>query len=405
MTGRARILPRLTLLVALTSAGAAGAQPKERSRAELFEQLGAPGAQRATALAAQAALLLAEADSSAPSDWETVCRTTLALRTGSDSVSALRGKARALEELARDAMRAQARIEAAIQRLELARALAPNDPALIHAHAGALAHWQELGPAWECSVTRRDEEAIALLEQLAERHPSYAPERVAFELGVLLTRSSRFEEATAAYARADALSLDGDTGIARANLAETQMLSGDLDAAIAGYSHALERAQQGSGHALAVWGLAVALERSGDHARAVERLQRAFGAGGEGLLVLRGDGVFFVPAYEIHAYEALGHEARAAMLATPAEQSAQLRAAATSHRAFLAGAAHAGRLGAPMTRAAAHAAATAASYEATAREGLARVLKKLEALVKEDRKAKRAGQHRPAPSRLERLTR
>ena len=396
--------PLIVIVMAVASASAS-AQPKERSRADLFEQLGAPDAQRATALAAQAALLIAEAESTAPSDWETVCRTTLGLRAGSDSVSSLRGKARALDELAREALRSQARVQAAIDRIERARALAPSDPALIHAHAGALSLWQELGPPWECSVTRRDDEAITLLEQLTRQHPSYAPERVAFELGVLLTRSSRFEEATAAYARADALSLDGDSGIARANMAETQMLSGDLDAAIASYTHALERAQQGHGHALAVWGLAMALERSGDHARAIERLQRAFGAGGEALLVLRGEGVFFVPPYEVHAYEALGHEARASLLASPAEQSTELRAAATSHRAFLAGAAHAARLGAPAASGAAHAAATAASYEATAREGLTRVLKKLEAVTKEDKKAKRRGQKKPAPTRLETLTR
>lgn len=378
----------IAALAVLTTTGAA--QAAERGRAGLFEQLASPDAQRAAALAAQAVLLLAEAQSAMASDWETTCRTTLALRGGSEAVASLRGKARALEELARDALRAQTRIQAAVERLERARKLAPNDPAMLHAHASALALWQDLGPPWECSVKRRDDEAVALLEELSAKHPSYAPERMAFELGVLLTRSGRFVEATTAYARADALSIDGDAGVARANLAETQMLAGDLERAIESYTRALEKAQAGHGHALAVWGLALALDRSGDHARALERLQRAFGASGEGLLVLRGEGVFFVPAYEVHAYEALGHEARAQLLAEPGEQSAALRAAAASHRAFIAGAAHAQRTGTQ-----AGAAQVAASYDATAREGLARVLAKLEELSK--RKSKSAT-HRRKPA-------
>jgi tetratricopeptide (TPR) repeat protein len=373
------------LWVALASS--ALAQTTERGRAGLFEQLAAPGTQRASTLASQAALLVAEAQSTLAGDWETTCRATLGLKVGSDAVATLRGKARALDELARDALRAQARIHAAVDRLERAAKLAPDDPAMLHAQASALALWQEIGPPWECSVRRRDDDAIALLERVAAEHPSYAPERIAFELGVLLTRSSRFAEASAAYARADALAIESDGGVARSNLAETQMLAGELESAVESYTRALEKAQAGHGHALAVWGLSVALERSGDHARAVERLQRAFGAGGEGMLVLRGEGVFFVPSYEVHAYEALGHEARALALTDPAEQSALLRAAAASHRAFLAGAAHAARTGA-------RADASQVSYDATAREGLSRVLRKLDELAKRARKTKR---DKPSP--------
>jgi tetratricopeptide (TPR) repeat protein len=379
------------LLLSLSLASSARAQATERGRAGLFEQLASPDAQRASVLASQAALLVAEAQSALPGDWETTCRTTLGLRVGSDAVATLRGKSRALGELARDALRAQARIQAAATRLERARKLAPNDPSLMHAQAGALSLWQDIGPAWECSVKRRDDEAIALLERVASEHPSYAPERIAFELGVLLTRSLRFAEACAAYARADALAIESDGGMARSNLAETQMLAGELESAVESYSRALEKAQAGHGHALAVWGLSVALERSGDHTRAIERLQRAFGAGGEGMLVLRGEGVFFVPSYEVHAYEALGPEARALALTDPAEQSALLRAAAASHRAFLAGAAHAARTGV-------QAEASQASYDTTAREGLSRVLSKLDELAKRARKTTRAKTTRAKPT-------
>ena len=382
MTALARLLALAAFGIAALATNSS-AQATERGRAGLFEQLASPDAQRATALAQQAALLLAEAQSAMPNDWETICRATLGLRGASEAVASLRGKALALEELARDTLRAQTRVQAAVERLERARKLEPSDPAMMHAHASALSLWQDLGPPWECSVQRRDDDAIALLEELSVKHPSYAPERVAFELGVLLTRSGRFVEATAAYARADALSIESDAGVARANLAETQMLAGDLESAIESYTRALEKAQAGHGHALAVWGLAVALDRSGDHARALERLQRAFGASGEGLLVLRGEGVFFVPAYEVHAYEALGHEARAQLLTEPQEQGAALRAAATGHRAFIAGAAHAQRAGAQ-----AGAGQAATGYEATAREGLTRVLAKLEELSKRQRKVK-----------------
>lgn len=381
MRGSPRLLaPVLATLGALALPVHGGAQAPERGRASLFRQLGAPDAQRALTLGTQAALLLSEADNGMSADWETICRSTLALRVGSDSVASLRGKARALEELARDALRAQARVQGAIARLQRARRLAPEDPKLVHALAHALARWQELGPPWECSVKRRDDEAIELLELLETKHPSFAPEDVAFELGVLLTRASRFSEAASAYARADALAIESDGGMARANLAETQMLSGDLEGAVASYNRALDKAQQGHGHALAVWGLALALERSGDHARAVERLQRAFGMSDEGLSVLRSEGVFFVPAYEVYAYEALGHEARAQLLTDATEQSAELRAAAVSLRSFLSGAAHAARVGASNTSSA------GASYQAAAEDGLRRVLSELERLGKRQRK-------------------
>jgi tetratricopeptide (TPR) repeat protein len=369
------------LVVFAPVAARAQAEP-QRSRADLFERIGDPDARRAAALGAQAQAQLAQAERLLPADWETLCRTTLDLPHDGEALPALRAKGHALHELARDALRALAHVESAIERLERARKLAPSDPVLLFAHARALALWQSPGPGWACSAQRRDAEAIALLEELMRAHPSYAPERAAFELGILLTRALRFEEASAAYDRAAALALeDAEASTARGNQGETLMLAGKLEAAVASYERAIAQAQAGRGHALSVWGLAVALERSGEHARALERLQRAFGAAGEALSVLRAEGVFFSPSYEIHAYEALGHEARGAALEDRGERAAALREAASSYRTYLAACAAFARRGAR---------ALPEDYEHTAREGLARVLKALVALTPKAKRAKRA---------------
>ncbi len=100
------------------------------------------------------------------------------------------------------------------------------------------------------------------------------------------------------------------------NLAETSMHLGNLPDAIEGYREALRISGQVPTREtapLAVWGLAVALDRSGDRttaeseARRARELERSMGM----LNLLRSDGVFFVPSYEVHWYEGLGASARA----------------------------------------------------------------------------------------------
>ena len=121
------------------------------------------------------------------------------------------------------------------------------------------------------------------------------------------------------------------------------MLAGDLESAIESYTRALEKAQAGTAMRWPSGGIALALDRKRRSRARVERLQRAFGAGGEGAARTARRRRVFVPAYEVHAYEALGHEARAQLLAEPDEQSAALRAAGHEPSRFIAGAAHAQR--------------------------------------------------------------
>jgi tetratricopeptide (TPR) repeat protein len=109
------------------------------------------------------------------------------------------------------------------------------------------------------------------------------------------------------------------------NLAETQMHLGDLKEAIEGYREALRMA----GHVparetapLATWGLAVALDRSGDtvsaekEARFALEIERSMGLS---RLLRDTDIVFFAPEYEIHWYEGLGATA-VARVATSARE-------------------------------------------------------------------------------------
>jgi tetratricopeptide (TPR) repeat protein len=112
------------------------------------------------------------------------------------------------------------------------------------------------------------------------------------------------------------------------NLAETRMHLGDLQGAIDDYREVARlsaRLPASETAPLAIWGLAVALDRSGDNpggereARFAMELERQMGL--QRLLRDKGT-VFFVPDYEIHWYEGLGAGAIARV-----ETSARHRAA------------------------------------------------------------------------------
>jgi tetratricopeptide (TPR) repeat protein len=120
------------------------------------------------------------------------------------------------------------------------------------------------------------------------------------------------------------------------NLAETMMHLGDLKEAIAGYREALRissRLPPRETAPLATWGLAIALDRSGDRLEAEKEarfsieLQRSIGMSN---LLDRADIVFFVPAYEVHWYKGLGAAAQA-RVAHSAREAAKLWARAEEH--------------------------------------------------------------------------
>lgn len=113
------------------------------------------------------------------------------------------------------------------------------------------------------------------------------------------------------------------------NLAETSMHLGNLRDAAEGYREALRIAGRvpalGDTAPLAVWGLAVALDRSGDHlaaeneARLAIQLERSMGMTGPVSQILHSSSVFFVPAYEIHWYDALSARVLAKDAKKPSE--------------------------------------------------------------------------------------
>lgn len=118
---------------------------------------------------------------------------------------------------------------------------------------------------------------------------------------------------------------EGDRGTSTLNLAETEMHLGNLREALEGYREALRIASRSPSRTLAplaMWGLAVALDRSGDRidadkqALAVMEMQTSSGLNG----LLRSSGVFFYPDYELGWYDGVGAAAQARKPgATPAE--------------------------------------------------------------------------------------
>ncbi|MBI5534940.1 MAG: tetratricopeptide repeat protein [Deltaproteobacteria bacterium] len=108
------------------------------------------------------------------------------------------------------------------------------------------------------------------------------------------------------------------------NQAEAHMVLGDLDRAVQGYRASLAITPD---HALAHWGLAVALDRSGDPNGAVAQAWSAlqYDPNAE---TLHDDNVFFVPEYDRFWYDALGTMARASHDPEPALASLWWRDAA-----------------------------------------------------------------------------
>lgn len=228
-------------------------------------------------------------------------------------------------------------LEGAIHRLELARGMAPEDPEILFLLADAKSRWLRVTPG---GVEQRlDEEALELFRALRVLDPEYEPQDVAFRLGVLHTRQRRFEEAAEEYRRAiDHELLLGSSGSATAwnNLAEVTMMSGDVQSAVQHYERAVALYRRaGVGSDLALWGLAVALDRLGEHRSAVDRAREALSHTGGSMQTLRSPSVFFEPEYELHWYEAIGHEALAEMHASAEDRAAYLRLALESWRQFL----------------------------------------------------------------------
>jgi tetratricopeptide (TPR) repeat protein len=134
---------------------------------------------------------------------------------------------------------------------------------------------------------------------------------------------------------------EGDRGTSTLNLAETEMHLGNLKEALDGYREALRIASRSPSRTLAplaMWGMAVALDRSGDRidadkqALAVLELQTSSGLNG----LLRSSGVFFFPDYELGWYDGVGAAALARKPGTtPAEAARYWKAAEDAFAGYI----------------------------------------------------------------------
>ena len=323
VTVAAVALAALALAIDATSAHA-----QRGATADFWREVTNPGHRRALELVRQAHIKVLLAATELPTSWTTICR-------------ALADDPERQRETLERAARREASLSDALVRFEQARALEPNDPEILFEMAVTLSRWERARELPNCSVDRKDDEAAELFERIRRIDPGYQADEIAFELGVIATRRADFAAAAREYARAIELSFnERETGLIHSNLAEVTMLAGDLPTAVRHYERAVELARadsstDGKDYRLALWGLAVALDRLGEHRGALDRAHDAIQADGGTLEVLRSDGVFFVPDHELHYYEALGYEARAAGQTDEAARTADLRSAVRSWELFL----------------------------------------------------------------------
>lgn len=307
---------------------------QEHTPTPLYDGLDDAQARESAALLAQAQALLAQHRKLTVGDFGTTCArlhtdpTKAARQNGPDPIAVL----------ALAVLEARVPLDSALSRLA-ALDQRGADPEVMHLRANALAAWQEPADLQHCRAQLRSAEAAAQLRRLRTAFPTYRAADAESLLAIMHTRLGEFERAAASYRRAIALNLESaDASTLSANLGEVTMLAGDLEGALVAYQRALDLASNSRDRALALWGKAVVLERLGEHDGAVRDAGKAMALEGGEMRVLRAAGVFFQPDFEIHQYEALGHEARA--LAIPGFAPIALQEAEESLQAYLRGAEH-----------------------------------------------------------------
>jgi tetratricopeptide (TPR) repeat protein len=201
------------------------------------------------------------------------------------------------------------------------------------------------------------------------------------------------------------LTEEGDRGTSTLNLAETEMHLGNLPDSIELYREALRIASRYPSRTLAplaMWGLAVALDRSGDRtgadkqALAVLELQQSSGLSG---LLRIPDVVFFYPDYELGWYDGVGASALARKAASPAEAARHWKAAEDAFASYIRGAERAATLARALAPADAPAPALAPAPGPDRWLELAKV--RLTAITKERVAAERRRGKAPPPPPLE----
>ena len=264
----------------------------------------------------------------------------------------------------------EVRIDQALSRLQAARVALPEDVEVALYTAFVLASFErELRGG---QLERRSEEARAEFLRARALDPLFEPVAVAWHLAQIETRLGHYAEAEREYLRVFAqlrlpaapimapshreevlygLFATPEEALVRVNLAEVQMLDQRLPESLAEYEAASALAARGTlTYTLVRLGLSLALERSGDDARALlvmrdalgswsppanrpdlVRLGRTHGA----LAPLHHPSVAFEPRSELFAYVALAHRAQAAE-ANEEDRVTHLREARVALRTFLA---------------------------------------------------------------------
>lgn len=266
------------------------------------------------------ALVAAEAANAEPTVW----RATASPRARAESealheLDVLVGKSRSVVDLS------PTRRDLALHFLEKAGAETSSSPVIALLYGDLL------------RVRGDRETALPYLSLAVEDGPMLRRVDALSSLGFTFARLARPIEEAAAFEYALEFSVDAwERSNLLANQAEAFMAAGDLRRAVAGYRASLE-CLRGPELMMAVttfWGLAVALDRSGDtrealHSIAIARqydpMDRALGD----------EGWSFVPDYEEGWYRALGALGRARSSADPAERVAAYRTAIDGYTDFL----------------------------------------------------------------------
>jgi tetratricopeptide (TPR) repeat protein len=288
---RARVGPVL-LALSLAGAAAASAAPAERS---------GPGSAASANLGA-GATFASNGTAHAPTVWE---RAADPARGTAEHVH------RSVEKLLAEAEALRWHTPMAEERLTLALHLLEGADAIDSAD---LRLRFDLGRV--LSLLGEDERAAAALENSLRTAPDDPQAADAyFKLAVSYARLGRPSEEIAAYdeyLRRETNPVD--RAIALSNRAESRMVEGDLTQAVVDYRASIALSAD---NVLAHWGLAVALDRTGDRAGGLNEAKIAIGY--DPLDQLLGDRstVFFVPPYDRYWYEGLGAMARAEMIDDP----------------------------------------------------------------------------------------
>lgn len=192
------------------------------------------------------------------------------------------------------------------------------------------------------SLVGRHPEAVTVLESVARMSPPPALRaRLWSSLAVDYAHVGRTLDEIDAYTKAlETQPIPHERARLLANRAEGYMLLGDLTAAVDGYRAAIALMSldtfKRSG-ATTLWGLAVALDRSGDLDGGLDavRVARSYDLMDK---QIKGPGWFYVPEYDVHWYDALGFWSAARLSDVAAVRVASYDQALASLRKYLASA-------------------------------------------------------------------